>query len=536
MSWYVSQGGQQVWISRNETVFTVVQPVDLLPTEALSYLTLGSKKAVFQEHVIDDDFDGKLSKRRRAKMSGRQRGFIVRVEQEDQCRVVDCLKAAAKSLLDTGAVYRIDPDEAVNAKKKRNDRVTSSAGVNECRVETNARVLHSTHGAGFRVSVNEGPVSQKIFFYTRQEIPIDAWCKQFVDALEGTGSHVMLARRVPKVENCSDGDTSKAEGAGAGAGAEELICMRKDEAQQADEAWMESVMRGCVHELSDDEPDVPTEGEEAEEEKSRAAPAPAVQTTAPTPAVQTLAAPQQRAGASGGGGGSSSLGTDRWAVLAPSPPAAPAAPASRARAVEPTTRVPPPPARGTKPSAKPQARAGAGSHAGGSNRRGAEAPPAPPVPSARRFQQPPPPQQRRVTEDSWGGPEPAGVQAARPQPNAWQPRLPPRQEVDTRARQTGNYTADPPDPGRERFNMLVQAAFGASAAAPPLAHGQPGCQQAAPPPAQAEVHDSWEEWVEPKCAECGRGWPLRLYTDGDDGQQYCRLCWVNYYGTEPPHK
>jgi len=38
------------------------------------------------------------------------------------------------------------------------------------------------------------------------------------------------------------------------------------------------------------------------------------------------------------------------------------------------------------------------------------------------------------------------------------------------------------------------------------------------------------------CAECNRGLPLKLFKDDDDEQWYCRMCWVNFYGVEPPGK
>eukprot|EP00747_Dinoflagellata_sp_TGD_P088332 gnl/TRDRNA2_/TRDRNA2_163957_c2_seq2.p1 gnl/TRDRNA2_/TRDRNA2_163957_c2~~gnl/TRDRNA2_/TRDRNA2_163957_c2_seq2.p1 ORF type:complete len:516 (-),score=111.45 gnl/TRDRNA2_/TRDRNA2_163957_c2_seq2:99-1646(-) len=39
-----------------------------------------------------------------------------------------------------------------------------------------------------------------------------------------------------------------------------------------------------------------------------------------------------------------------------------------------------------------------------------------------------------------------------------------------------------------------------------------------------------------KCGECGRGKPLKLFADPSDGQTYCRMCWMEFYGKDPPGK
>merc|ERR1712176_428739 len=39
-----------------------------------------------------------------------------------------------------------------------------------------------------------------------------------------------------------------------------------------------------------------------------------------------------------------------------------------------------------------------------------------------------------------------------------------------------------------------------------------------------------------KCFECGRRKQLKLFVDDDDGKTYCRLCWIDFYGLEPPAK
>jgi len=125
MSWYVDQEGQQIWIARDETVFTVIEVSGKLPTDNLTYLTVHSKKAAYQEHLIKDDIlvDGKskVPRRRREQQAGQQRGFIVRVEVEDAPlqRVVPVFKAAAHKLIDDTNVSRIDADDPTNSSRSK---------------------------------------------------------------------------------------------------------------------------------------------------------------------------------------------------------------------------------------------------------------------------------------------------------------------------------------------------------------------------------------------------------------------------------
>jgi hypothetical protein len=50
-------------------------------------------------------------------------------------------------------------------------------------------------------------------------------------------------------------------------------------------------------------------------------------------------------------------------------------------------------------------------------------------------------------------------------------------------------------------------------------------------PAERDVHQQATA-----CGECGRGRPLKLFMDPDDSQWYCRMCWLDFYGKEPPKK
>merc|ERR1719409_198555 len=114
MAWYVGKDGQQIWIPRDDSVYTVIQPGETLPLENLQYLTVNSKKSVFVEHLMDEDIlDAKnKSSRQKNRMKGKQRGFVVRVEQEEQLRVVPWFKAASTKLMDCDIVSRIDADDA----------------------------------------------------------------------------------------------------------------------------------------------------------------------------------------------------------------------------------------------------------------------------------------------------------------------------------------------------------------------------------------------------------------------------------------
>jgi hypothetical protein len=255
MSWYVGKDGEHLWIKRDETVYTVIQPEDSLPVESLTYLALNSKKAVYQEHLIGDDAGDvkNNSKRRREKQAGRQRGYIVRIEQEEQVRVVPSIKAATLKLIDDQVVSRVDADEAANSKKKKNNKQanvstvsTVALGINECRVETSARIHHFAHGPGFSVEVCEGSAHQKIHFFTdKKELSCKEWHRHLVAAVESTGAHVMLARKTQAEASQEDLQCKAAADL-----IERVRSLRKDNAQKEDDAWLESVMNAKAEESS----------------------------------------------------------------------------------------------------------------------------------------------------------------------------------------------------------------------------------------------------------------------------------------------
>merc|ERR1719221_878326 len=113
MSYYVGTDGRKVWVEDHETVYTVGEPDTELPVEVLTYLAVNSNKAVYAEHIVDDEEGGKKGKKAKEKTSGRQRGFVVRVDQEDKSRVSSAFRQATDRLSSSGVVSRIDIDESL---------------------------------------------------------------------------------------------------------------------------------------------------------------------------------------------------------------------------------------------------------------------------------------------------------------------------------------------------------------------------------------------------------------------------------------
>lgn len=402
MSWYVGQDGQQIWIQRDEMVYTVVQSSNKLPAENLAYLAVQSKKAVYHEHICEEDLlaEGMSSvpRRRRARQGGRQRGFILRADTEDSSmtRVVPWFKASAQKLIDCDVVSRIDADEAANMKKKKkNDRMMTLLGVNECRIETTARINHFAHGPGFRVEVAEGTAMQKILFFTnRKELPEKDWIACLTAAIQSTGVHVMMARRtqhdVEADKHKQDKDST--EGNDAKNVLEVQMQIKKDKAQQDDDAWFESMMTGCMMVNSDHEEDISDEEDEQHSE------------------LDPLTLPK----------------TAQQLVLSSEPP---------------------------------------------------------------HHEQHPQPQAPKEPKGS-SHVDRAPALRLRPEPSRhehlpWQslPKEPKVLQEENKPR--------PERHARDQVN---------------------------------------------KCAECGRGRPLKLFVDDDDGNWYCRMCWVEFYGLEPPAK
>lgn len=229
MSWYVGVDGKQVWVESNELVYTVDEPAEELPVVTLTYLTTGdAKQAVYAEHMIDEETGAKNNKAK-DKQSGRQRGFVVRLDRDEggAQNVVSAFKATAEKLIATGVVKRVDIDnsEARAEKKKRSRRKNKDTGpvgaaveakdeeeeekkeeeiiaapvlplgVNECRVDTTARCQHNAHGTGFRVEIMSDDGPQRIHFFTmNKDLATSDWYRSLVEAVNATGSRVMLGR------------------------------------------------------------------------------------------------------------------------------------------------------------------------------------------------------------------------------------------------------------------------------------------------------------------------------------------------------
>jgi len=528
MAWYVGKDGQQRWIQRDESVYTVIQPGDSLPLENLSYLTTSTKKAVFQEHLMEEDPSDakKRSKRERNRMAGKQRGFVVRVEQEEQLRVVPWFKAASTKLLDCKAVSKIDAEDAVNMKKKKkenkNDKTTSLLGVNECRVETTARIHHFAHGPGFRVEVSEGSVQQRIHFFTyKKELVPKDWHKLLVAALESTGAHVMLARRTASAaeQAAKDGEADD--------DIEQISSLRMDAAQKDDDAWFASVMRGIEANSEDGEDDEDDSSESEDDAKqvpvNGGAPAPK------DPQIVAQAKAKMQTNASENGE------IPEWRRRNPPMPTNPL------EKNNPLVR--------RQPQAKQQP-----SRLQGSTR---------------------PPQQQQQQQSSEPS-RPRGWWQVReePQPQQNPSRQPPSRQVPQHQpqprqapqwQQAESSRQPPPRQAPQQQSISRQVL-----ARQPEEHRWQGQEQwwqqdswqetARPPPQSAEkaacaapVRDFFDKFkaqeersgasmgkelreMLAKCAECGRGKPLKLFQDLDDEQWYCRKCWVDFYGLEPPGK
>lgn len=243
MSWYVGKDGRKVWAERDETVFTVSEPEEVLPKEILTYLATNLNKPVYAEHTIDEDAGGKKTKKAKEKQAGRQRGFVVRVDQDDRIRVCAAFRPAAEKLLASGLVSRLDVDDSSSSssrKKKKQEKeepelqtqsLLATLGVNECRIDTTARCQHNAHGSGFRLEVAEGGQQQRIHVFTARDLTAADWHGRLVEAVEGTGSRVMMGRIL---------DAEPPEGAGGKPG------KARDEARKDEDDWLASVLGRCM--------------------------------------------------------------------------------------------------------------------------------------------------------------------------------------------------------------------------------------------------------------------------------------------------
>eukprot|EP00931_Biecheleriopsis_adriatica_P010794 TRINITY_DN111851_c0_g1_i1.p1 TRINITY_DN111851_c0_g1~~TRINITY_DN111851_c0_g1_i1.p1 ORF type:complete len:509 (+),score=106.20 TRINITY_DN111851_c0_g1_i1:51-1577(+) len=507
MSWYAGQDGEQIWIERDALVFTVVPCAEQLPLEHLSYLAVNTKKAVYQEAVCDDDLGGKSKKK--DKSSGRQRGFIIRAEVEESplTRVVPWFKAVARKLLDISVVSRVDADDAVNAKKqakKKNEKASQSEvpvptlGANECRVETTSRISHFAHGPGYRVEVSEGAIVQRLHMFTcRKEISTKDWNALLLSALESTGSHVMLLTKDPRSGQVTGGKVSGDEDGG-----DVKIQLRKDKAQQEENDWLKSLM-GC-----DDDSEQPDTAELLREAKVEQ-PHSEVPPPKSKPPASRSSPPDEGVVRSGY---APSLrvqhppsDVSRWDALKPSGREQKLQRGSEKGQVKQPPPVPQRPASRAAPSTAPWAWVNGLHKAQGALSPGV----------ARSAPSEPPPAQKEAPM-SW-------EDHVEDQPQEWQP----------------NWQSSRAD---------EWASWGASWSTAPWQEN--GWQQGEQEDWQHRRRDDWHGDIREgrerrhaqrpsgaqarKCGECGRGRPLKMFED--DGVWYCRVCWVEFYGVEPPAK
>lgn len=263
MSWYVGQDGRKVWAGRDDLVFTVGEVDGALPLVTLTYLSTNMAKPVFAEHVVEDDIDGRKGQKKKEKMGGRQRGFVVRVDQDDKnSRVMSTFRPVADQLVNSGLVARIDVDSegtgGSSRKKKAKEAAENAAAaadgeqaaekspmavslaaaplaVNECRLETTARCKHNAHGSGWRLEVAEVGVLQRLHVFAPpgKTLGPEEWRKGLCRAIEATGSRLALGRLMDETPPDAQNPTGKTPEAGS------------EEA-----AWLEALLGRCC--LNDD--------------------------------------------------------------------------------------------------------------------------------------------------------------------------------------------------------------------------------------------------------------------------------------------
>jgi len=276
--------GRKTWVESDELAYTIGEPSEDLRVETLNYLATSSlQKAVYQEHSIDDGETGGSKKKDK---TGRQRGFIVRVEQDEKTRVAPCFQAAADRLITDKFASRIDVTESTTEKRSRKKRSKeqpteeatetqstielSSLASNECRIETTARCTHNAHGDGFEVLVAEGGTLQKLHIFTgKAKLSAEEWYKGLVDAAQSAGCRVMLAKLAPDPMDATD--TSKA--------------AAKDEAQAAESDWLDAVMGRCMidegKKQKEESSSKPGEDSEVKKDESSEAPKPKTKKAVP---------------------------------------------------------------------------------------------------------------------------------------------------------------------------------------------------------------------------------------------------------------
>jgi len=242
MSWYVRIDGRQVWADRDDTVYTVGEPPEAeLRLENLAYLSVTANKAVYAEHTIDEEGGGK-SKKSKDKQSGRQRGFVVRVDGGDtRTKVSPPMQAAVDHLMEKGYASRIDVDDQGGQGKKKGrakepvEEILPPLGANECRVEIPARCQHFAHGRGFQVNILELGSRQKINIFTAdQDMKAKDFWQQIVTAIEATGGKTALGRMAASAEDPPE------------KGGRQAPPKPRDVAQEDEDEWLSSVMGKCM--------------------------------------------------------------------------------------------------------------------------------------------------------------------------------------------------------------------------------------------------------------------------------------------------
>lgn len=189
MSWFRTPDGNQVWVPREEILYTFRPAPKDLSTKELTYLSLGSSKPVFQEIFEDETWDGR--KRRHARKAvGKERGYLVRVEMDAQARVVSWFKAALQILVREQVVSKVDPNEAFRTGQRRKQRGQH----NECHVETLRRCHHGVCGPGFQVRVSSSEAFQEINLFTNHQVlPAETWDRALSEALHRAYGRVFFA-------------------------------------------------------------------------------------------------------------------------------------------------------------------------------------------------------------------------------------------------------------------------------------------------------------------------------------------------------
>lgn len=257
MSWYVGQDGRKIWVERTELVYTVSEVEAELPLHTLTYLVSNAAKPIFAEHIVEDDIGGKKGKKSKEKQAGKQRGFVVRVDQDDKSRIIPAFRAAADRLLSSGACSRIDVDDSSGTSRKKKGPKEEEAepslsllqtlGVNECRIETTGRCQHQAHGTGYRIEVAEDGQQQRLHAFTSsKQLPPADWHARLVEAVQAAGARVMLGRMV---------DAEPPAGAQGSGG------RGPDGARVEEDAWLESVLGRCM--IAKPEPAAPAPAAEA---------------------------------------------------------------------------------------------------------------------------------------------------------------------------------------------------------------------------------------------------------------------------------